>query len=162
MNPNEHSSDPNASFNLRETSSPYKVEGGGTRFAGTGDTADKPESEGPPGHPEPWSHPWLDQLGLLYHQAIAEKIRVHPELRQVAIENIDRWMARNDYPVSIQKSLLWWREMLSREPMDNLICQMTDRSEAGHQIRQNTPFAGILSQDERRVIREAYEEASTR
>jgi hypothetical protein len=112
-------------------------------------------------HPEPWSHPWLDQLGLQYHAAIAEKFRANPNLRQVAVENIDRWMARNDYPATVQKALAEWRELLTRGSLEELFEKMLDPSESGHQRRQNTPFPGILTQAERRAIREAYEEAST-
>ena len=112
-------------------------------------------------HPEPWSHPWLDELGLRYHEAIARKLRADPSLRQVAVDNIDRWMARNDYPLSTQKSLLWWRDMLTRAPLDDLIAVMLDPSETGNQRRQNTPFPGILTQEERRAIRHAHEKAST-
>lgn len=106
-----------------------------------------------PAQPEPWSHPWLDQLGLRYHEAIAEKLRADPALRQVAIDNIDRWLARNDYPLSVQKSLLWWRDLLTRAPLEELIDKMLDPSEAGYQRRQNTPFPCILTQEERRAIR---------
>jgi CRISPR-associated endonuclease/helicase Cas3 len=112
-------------------------------------------------HLVPWSHPWLDQLGLRYHEAIAQKLRADPSRRQVAVDNIDRWMARNDYPVSTQKSLRWWRDMLTRAPLDHLIAVMLDPSEAGHQRRQNTPFPGILTQAERRAILQAHEAAST-
>ena len=111
--------------------------------------------------PEPWSHPWLDQLGLRYHEAIARKLRADPNLRQIAVGNIDRWMARNDYPPSVQRSLLWWRDMLTRAPLDNLIAVMLDPSETGNQRRQNTPFPGILTDEERRKIREEYEQATT-
>jgi len=110
--------------------------------------------------PPPWSHPWLDQLGLRYHQAIADKLRANPALRQVAIDNIDRWLARNDYPLSVQQSLLQWRDLLTRAPLEELIEQMLDRSEAGHQRRQNTPFPGILTQGERRAIRHSMSHQS--
>ena len=115
-----------------------------------------------PASPEPWSHPWLDQLGLLYHRAMAEEIRLRPELRAVAIENIDRWMARNDYPASVVSALRFWRDLLSKAPVEELIAAMVDPSESGHQARQNTPFAGLLTQEERRRIRDDYEKATTR
>src|SRR5947209_13298561 len=86
--------------------------------------------------PEPWSHPWLDQLGLLYHKAIAEKIRREPELRSVAVANIDRWMVRNDYPPSVVRALLKWRELLTGPSVDELLDAMGDPSEQGHQRRQ--------------------------
>src|SRR5437773_4159965 len=116
--------------------------------------ADSPEMREPAGtygpgaeaaHPEPWSHPWHDQLGLRYHRAIAEKIRQRPELRDVAVANIDRWLARNDYPPSVVRALREWRDLLTAAPLEKLLAAMTDTSERGHQIRQNTPFAGLLT-----------------
>lgn len=111
--------------------------------------------------PEPWSHPWHDQLGLLYHRAMAGKIRAHPELRSIAVGNIDRWMARNDYPPSVIRALLRWRDLLLSASVEELLAVMTDPSEHGHQARQNTPFAGLLTQEERRRIRDDYEKATT-
>ena len=110
---------------------------------------------------EPWSHPWHDQLGLLYHRAMAEKIRVHPDLRSIALGNIDRWTARNDYPPAVLRALRRWCELLNLAPLDELLAAMTDPSEHGHQMRQNTPFAGILTQDERLRIRDDHEKATT-
>ena len=111
--------------------------------------------------PEPWSHPWHDQLGLLYHRAMAEKIRLHPELRRMAVENVDRWILRNDYPASVLHALGRWRELLTTASLEHLLAAMIDPSEHGHQARQNTPFAGILTQEERLRIRDEHEKAAT-
>ncbi len=92
---------------------------------------------------------------------MAEKIRLHPDLRSAAIENIDRWIARNDYPPSVVRALLRWRELLATAPPEELLAEMTDPSERGHQARQNTPFAGLLTQEERRHIRDEYEKTTT-
>jgi hypothetical protein len=112
--------------------------------------------------PEPWSHPWLDQLGLCYHRAVAEKIRARPDLLRIAIDNIDRWLSQNDYPSGPRKALLEWRGILVSASQNEIVERMLDPSEAGHQRRQNTPFAGILSDEERKQIREKYEQATTR
>ena len=111
--------------------------------------------------PEPWSHPWHDQLGLRYHQAIADRILANPDLRRVAVENIDRWIARNDYPPSVLTELGRWRQLLTTAPVAELLTAMLDPTDHGHRMRQNTPFAGILSQDERRRIRDEHEAATT-
>jgi hypothetical protein len=126
-------------------------------------SAPLPEPAGSPASaaPEPWSHPWHDQLGLLYHRAIAGKIRAHPDLRSVAAENIVRWTARNDYPASVLRALQHWRGLLTSAPLEELLAALTDPSERGHQMRQNTPFAGILTAEERRRIRDEHEKATT-
>jgi hypothetical protein len=111
--------------------------------------------------PEPWSHPWHDQLGLRYHQAIARKIRVRSDLRSIAVENIVRWTARNDYPASVLRALQVWRGLLTSAPLEELLAALTDPSERGHEMRQNTPFAGILTAEERRRIRDEHETATT-
>jgi len=127
-------------------------------------SAPLPEPAGPPASvtPQPWSHPWHDQLGLRYHRAIARKIRAHPDLRSIAVENIVRWTARNDYPASVLRALQHWRGLLTLPPLEELLAALTDPSERGHQMRQNTPFAGILTAEERRRIRDNYEKATTR
>lgn len=111
--------------------------------------------------PEPWSHPWHDQLGLRYHQAIAGKIRARSDLRSIAVENIIRWTARNDYPASVLRALQAWRGLLTSAPLEELLAALTDPSERGHEMRQNTPFAGILTAEERRRIRDEHETATT-
>lgn len=119
---------------------------------------DSPPHAGPP--VEPWSHQWHDALALAYHFAVAEKIAIQPELRSVAIGNIDLWMARNDYPPSAARALLWWRDLLVNASVQELIAHMNEPGETGDQRRQNTPFAGILTPEERLSIRQKYETAA--
>jgi len=103
--------------------------------------------------PEPWSHPWHDRLGLLYHRAMAEKIRRQPALLEIARENLRRWMAAEpDATLSQARSEWQWR--LDCESVEEIIRLMTDPTEEGHRLRQSTPFAGILTPEERRAIRD--------
>jgi hypothetical protein len=103
--------------------------------------------------PEPWSHPWHDQLGLRYHQAIAEKIRRQPTLLTIATENLRRWNAV-DPDKTPSPARRRWQEILEHQPLEEILRLMTDPTEEGHRRRQSTPFAGILSSDERRAIRD--------
>ena len=43
-------------------------------------------------------HQRLDRRSLALHQAIAAKLRAHPELLAIARENLDRWSATPDGP----------------------------------------------------------------
>ena len=118
-------------------------------------SAPLPEPAVPPASaaPEPWSHPWHDQLGLLYHRAIAEKIRRQPALLETARENLRRWIAAEpDAPPS--QARREWQRILDHEDLEEILRLMTDPTEAGHRRRQSTPFAGILAVEERRTIRE--------
>ena len=104
-------------------------------------------------HPEPWSHPWLDQLGLLYHRAMAEKIRRQPALLEIARENLRRWLAAEPETTPSQARREWQR-VLDSESVAEIIRLMTDPTEAGHRRRQSTPFSGILTPEEGRAIRD--------
>ena len=103
--------------------------------------------------PEPWSHPWHDQLGLLYHRAIAEKIRRQPALLEIARDNLRRWLAAEPDVIPSQARREWQR-ILASEDVTEIIRIMTDPSEVGHRRRQSTPFVGILTDEERRAIRD--------
>lgn len=108
----------------------------------------------PVAHPEPWSPPWHDQLGLLYHRAMAEKIRRQPTMLEVARENLRRWLAAEPGTTPSQARQEWQR-ILDAGDVEKIIRAMTDPSEEGHRRRQSTPFAGILTQEERRTIRDS-------
>ena len=103
--------------------------------------------------PEPWSHPWHDQLGLRYHQAIAEKIRREPALLEIAKENLRRWLAAEP-EAKPSRARREWQQILASEDLAVIVRIMTDPSEDGHRRRQSTPFAGILTPEERRAIRD--------
>jgi len=106
-----------------------------------------------PAIPEPWSHPWHDQFALLYHRAMAEKIRRQPALVEIARENLRRWFAAEPGATPSQARREWQR-ILEGEDVDEIIRLMTDPTEEGHRRRQSTPFAGILTPEERRAIRD--------
>ena len=106
-----------------------------------------------PADPEPWSHPWHDQLGLRYHQAIAEKIRREPALLEMARENLRRWSAAEpDATPSLARRE--WQQILDSCDIEEIIRIMTDPGEEGHRRRQSTPFAGILTAEESRTVRD--------
>jgi len=79
------------------------------------------------------SHERLDRRSLAMHRLIADKIRAEPELFEIASQNIERWMrtsGRHDH------LLLTWSRLL-RLGMTAAL------------LRQSTPFAGVLSPQER-------------
>jgi hypothetical protein len=107
---------------------------------------------GEPAAPEPWSHPWHDQLGLLYHRAMAEKIRRQPALINIARENLRRWIAV-DPEAALSPARREWQGILDSGNLEAILRFMTDPTEEGHRRRQSTPFAGILTAEERNAIR---------
>jgi hypothetical protein len=115
--------------------------------------ASYPKAAEPLARPEPWSHPWHDQLGLRYHQAIAEKVRRQPALLEIARENLRRWSAAEP-DVTLSQARREWQRILDTGDVAEIIRLITDPTEEGHRRRQSTPFAGILTPEERRAIRD--------
>ena len=116
-------------------------------------SASYPKGAEPVARPEPWSHPWHDQLGLRYHEAIAEKVRRQPALLEIARENLRRWSAAEP-DVTLSQARREWQRILDAGDVADIIRLITDPTEEGHRRRQSTPFAGILTPEERRAIRD--------
>jgi hypothetical protein len=88
----------------------------------------------------------LVERSLALHRLIADKIRREPELFAHALENIRRWK-----PVTDPRTLPYfdeWEQILS-QGIEFALAKATEDSEHAADLRQCTPFAGILSQEER-------------
>jgi hypothetical protein len=93
-------------------------------------------------------HRLADLRGLAYHQALA------PHLTPAAVERIrvkvDRWEreGRLDH-----RHAGAWRALLDR-PLKEVRRAISVDDERGHDLRQNSPLAGLISEPERRKILE--------
>ena len=71
----------------------------------------------------------------------------------LARENLDRMrlVARGQ----ARRWLDEWEQLLAG-PLERLLLELTSPSPKGRELRQNSPFAGLLEDDERRVVLEAW------
>lgn len=91
------------------------------------------------------------QLNLLLHRAIAKKLLDSPKLiTERALINIPkiRMNVRGPRPEALVDE---WESLL-RGPIGPLMSALLDESDHGIDLRQNSPFAGALSQDERMAV----------
>ncbi|MBD7919378.1 helix-turn-helix domain-containing protein [Cellulomonas sp. Sa3CUA2] len=86
-------------------------------------------------------------LHLAY--AIAGKLVQDPALVDVARQNLERMRARHTRGRPAQW-LAQWQELLDG-PLDELLIALTSPSQRSRELRQNSPFAGVLTDDERRA-----------
>lgn len=93
------------------------------------------------------SHQWLDQRSLALHEAVAAKIEASPELLDVARANLARWLSAN--PTT---ALLEWQRALNELPLPQLVALLRSEGETAARLRQSSPFAGLLTPEERRSI----------
>ena len=98
-------------------------------------------------------HRILDARSLAMHCKIAQKISRSPDLLDKAIENLERWRAKSADPQP--QHLHEWQQILSR-PWPEIAEIITSMSEESTRLRSSSPFAGVLSADEREQIYAAF------
>lgn len=98
-------------------------------------------------------HRVIEARSLAMHCLIAQKIGSDPRLLDVARRNLAAWSAR--YGDNPPRALEEWRAILSR-PWPEIAALITDGGEAATRLRQSSPFAGVLTQSERRRLYEAF------
>jgi hypothetical protein len=95
----------------------------------------------------------LEARSLAMHAVIARKIERDRKLLDVPRNNLKRWRQR--WGTDVPKWFVEWQEIL-RRPWPDIAALITEPSEAAARLRQSTPFAGVLSAEERERIYEAF------
>ena len=99
------------------------------------------------------SHRLAEARSLVMHTVIAEKIQANSALITHAQQNLGRW--RRHREGSAPAWMDEWRAILKRPPAEvaAIICEPSER---GARLRQSSPFAGALSDQERKRIYDAF------
>jgi hypothetical protein len=97
-------------------------------------------------------HSRLDERSLALHELVAHKVEAAPALLDKARGNVRRWQEANESP---SLALAEWEQILS-SPVNQVVAFLVERSERATRLRQSSPFAGILTEAERRAIYESY------
>ena len=102
-------------------------------------------------------HQRIDRRSVALHRAIAEKLRDDPALLQIARDNLDRWSI-----TASRSQPYWdaWRDILN-QPLPEILDLIVEESERMTELRQSTPFAGVLDPAERWAIYAQFEPART-
>lgn len=98
-------------------------------------------------------HRILDARSLAMHCKIAQKITRDPNLLNKAKTNLERWSAKSGDPRP--QYLREWEQILER-PWPEIAELITSMSEDATRLRSSSPFAGVLTADERDQIYEAF------
>jgi len=90
-----------------------------------------------------------DRRSLAVHQAIATQLRRDPDsVLEVAERNLDRMSEQHPHAHRLVNE---WRDILTR-PIESIIESMMDPSVHGRDLRQVTPFAGVISAADRAAV----------
>jgi hypothetical protein len=92
-------------------------------------------------------HELTDEISLAIGRRVAARLARQPELLRIARENLDRWAGLNGDAPSLLRCYAEWRDILDR-PLEEVCGLLRSDSEAARRLRQNSPFAGVLSPQE--------------
>ena len=90
------------------------------------------------------NHSGIDEISLALARRVAERLRGRPELLEIARANISRWQRRNADSPSLLRCYAEWEIILTR-PLEEICALLVAHTEEGQRLRQNSPFAGVLS-----------------
>ncbi len=105
------------------------------------------------------SHELIDEISLELGRRTATRLRQQPELLQLAHDNLTRWSQENGDTPSLLRCYAEWRELL-HQPLEKICAVLTSENEDGQRLRQNSPFAGILSAREVWEIKQSFRHAT--
>ena len=92
------------------------------------------------------THPELDQRSLELHQLVAEKIRAEPIRFDRARATLARF--RRIVDIRSQPYMIEW-ERVFEQGIEAALALATEDSERATALRQSSPFAGVLTDEER-------------
>lgn len=93
------------------------------------------------------SHLWIDRRSQALHEAVAAKIEARPELLDAARANLARWISRTP-----NGALLEWKDLLERLSVGERVALLRSEDETAARLRQSSPFAGLLTPEERQAV----------
>lgn len=102
-------------------------------------------------------HQVIDERAYEMDQVIAEELRREPGKLELVVAWIERFLADPDYSDQSKEDLQEWLDLIKSQGLQGVLRALGDRSEEGCRMRQNSPFAVIMPQDERLRILRKYE-----
>lgn len=89
-------------------------------------------------------HEVLDAISLELARRVAARVEANPDLVETARRNLERWKERNADSPSLLRCYREW-EVILDQPVAIVCAVLCARTDEGQRLRQNSPFAGVLS-----------------
>lgn len=105
-------------------------------------------------------HEVQDRISFEIARRVAARLRQSPELVDFARANLARWRRLNADAPSLIRCYDEWTEILSR-PLEDVCSVLCGDSDDCQRLRQNSPFAGVLSPSEVWQIKSRLRHATT-
>ena len=98
----------------------------------------------------------MDECALEMDRVIARELRANAAKLDLAVAWIRRFLDDQDYSDRNKEALAEWLEII-REGLPRVLEALADESDEGQRLRQSSPFAVLMPQDERTRILAKYE-----
>ena len=102
-------------------------------------------------------HQLIDERNYEMDQVIASVLRRDPFRLDAVVRWIEERLADPEYSTGSKDALKEWRELIRDRGLSGVLDALSDRSANAARLRQQSPFAVIMPQDERMKILTRYE-----
>lgn len=102
-------------------------------------------------------HQIIDERSYEMDQVIAEVLLREPAKLDLVVAWIERRLADPDYSIHSKDALTEWLQLIRSRGLPGVLEKLADRSEEAIRMRQSSPFAAIMPQEERLRILRRYE-----
>ena len=102
-------------------------------------------------------HEVIDERSLEMHRVVARELRADPSKLDRVVAWIERFLADPNYSVQGKDALTEWLDLIHIRGLPGVLTALEDRSGEGQRLRQSSPFAVVMPQDERQAILARYE-----
>jgi hypothetical protein len=102
-------------------------------------------------------HEVIDERNYAMHQVVADVLRRDPAKLELAVAWIRRFLDDPAYDIHSKDALTEWLDLIAARGLAGVLEALADRSEEATRMRQSSPFAVLMPQDERQRILRKYE-----
>lgn len=102
-------------------------------------------------------HLYIDERSIALHRAVVEKIRLNPQLLDIAKANLQR--QESEFLRQCREIPGWlkeWAEILKHPDIEYIFSFLVSKDEKARRLRQSSPFSGILTPRERWRVYDAF------
>ena len=104
-------------------------------------------------------HKRLEEQSLAFHREIAQRIRKNPGLLSRVRDRLVRDIRSGRFSERLTDVMQEWLDLLNESSLGQILALLVGEGENARRLRQSTPFAAILTQEERCRIVKEYEKA---
>jgi hypothetical protein len=102
-------------------------------------------------------HEVIDERSYEMHQVVARILRADPSKLELVVAWIEKFLADPDFSIHSKDALTEWLDLIKARGLAGVLEVLDDRGEEACRMRQSSPFAVLMPQDERLRILRRYE-----